>query len=252
MAGQFLGVDISSLLGSLPGGDVGASGSTQTTGAPRSAAEEERAEFSKTVLAATEDVWNQLLGDGRYREPTLNFFSGRVQSGCGVQESAVGPFYCPPDFGVYIDLEFFQELKTRYGAGGDFAPAYVIAHEVGHHLQNILGTSSEVRRLQQRASKTEANELSVRLELQADFYAGVWAHHEQRMFDSLEPGDIEEALTAANAIGDDTLQRRSGGSIRPDLFTHGTSEQRKRWFFKGYETGDPNAGDTFSVPASQL
>lgn len=254
VVGQLLGVDISGLAGLLEAGgaNAGASSGAQGQGRELSEADKMWGEFSQVVLADTEDVWNELFGDGRYREPGLVLFSGEVRSACGVQDSAVGPFYCPADSKVYFDTGFFEDLRTRYGAAGDFAPAYVIAHEVGHHIQNLLGTSSEVRKLQQKASKTKANELSVRLELQADFYAGVFAHHAHRIFNSLEPGDIEEALAAANAIGDDTLQRRSGGSIRPDLFTHGTSEQRQRWFYRGYETGDPQAGDTFSVSASEL
>jgi predicted metalloprotease len=181
-----------------------------------------------------------------YEEPKLVLFRGRVESACGLADSAVGPFYCPADHKVYVDLQFFQELQEKFGAPGDFAQAYVIAHEVGHHVQNLLGTSDWVHNQRSRLSKTEYNQLSVRLELQADFFAGVWAHHAQRMRNILEEGDIEEAMRAAEAIGDDRLQRQSQGYVVPDSFTHGSSEQRARWFRRGLQTGDIRAGDTFS------
>jgi predicted metalloprotease len=200
------------------------------------------------VLKDTEDVWNKLfreqLGQD-YREPTLVLFSGRDQSGCGTATSATGPFYCPADQKVYIDLGFYDQLRSRFQAPGDFAMAYVVAHEVGHHIQNQLGISGQVHEQQQRLGKAEANALSVRLELQADFLAGVWAHHAQETKNILETGDIEEALGAANAIGDDRLQMESQGYVVPDAFTHGTSEQRMYWFKKGFQTGDINQGDTF-------
>jgi predicted metalloprotease len=210
-------------------------------------AEEERKEFVSVVLADTEEVWHKLFRQmGReYAEPTLVLFRGHVESACGQASSAVGPFYCPRDRKVYIDLQFFEQLRGEFGAAGDFAQAYVIAHEVGHHVQQLLGTSDRVHAAQQRLSKAEANELSVRLELQADFLAGVWAHHAHRMRNILEAGDIEEAINAAEAIGDDRLQRRSQGYVVPDSFTHGTSRQRAQWFRRGFETGDVRQGDTF-------
>lgn len=211
--------------------------------------EDAKAQFVSVVLQDTEDVWNKLFAEqvGRdYQEPVLVLFSGQGQSGCGFASAATGPFYCPSDQKVYIDLSFYDQLQSRFQAPGDFAMAYVIAHEVGHHVQNLLGISGKVQAQQQRVSKEEANELSVRLELQADFLAGVWAHHAQEMKNILETGDLEEALRAANAIGDDRLQMESQGYVVPDAFTHGTSEQRMYWFKKGYETGDINQGDTFS------
>jgi predicted metalloprotease len=200
------------------------------------------------VLKDTEDVWNKLFADqgADYQEPGLILFSGSDQSGCGYASSATGPFYCPLDSKVYIDLSFYDQLQSRFGAPGDFAMAYVIAHEVGHHVQNLMGISGKVHQAQQGMSKRQANELSVKLELQADFFAGVWAHHADRMKNILEEGDIEEALNAANAIGDDRLQMESQGHVVPDAFTHGTSEQRMYWFKRGFETGDINQGDTFA------
>ena len=202
------------------------------------------AQFTSVVLRDTEDVWGDLLNN--YRKPKLVLFSDAVESACGNASAAVGPFYCPGDEKVYIDLAFFRELKERFGAPGDFAMAYVVAHEVGHHLQNLMGTSEKVHSLQQRMNETDGNKLSVKLELQADFFAGVWANHAQKMKDILDPGDIEEALKAANAIGDDRLQQESQGRVVPDAFTHGTSAQRMYWFKKGYETGDINQGNTFN------
>lgn len=211
--------------------------------------EEELKQFVSVVLAETEDVWNaQFQAMGRtYEEPTLVLFTGSVESACGNASAAVGPFYCPGDKKLYIDLSFYDVLRQRLGAPGDFAQAYVIAHEVGHHVQNLLGVSDQVHELRGRVSEVEYNQASVRLELQADFLAGVWAHHTQRVKQLLEPGDIEEALNAASAIGDDKLQRESQGQVRPDAFTHGTSEQRVRWFKRGYETGDPSQGNTFEA-----
>lgn len=217
--------------------------------ASRSAADDTLAQFTSVVLHDTEDVWGDLLPN--YRKPKLVLFTDAVQSACGSANAAVGPFYCPGDEKVYIDLSFFRELKERFGAPGDFAMAYVVAHEVGHHIQKILGTSDKVHSLEENSSEKEGNRLSVKLELQADFYAGVWANHAQKMKHILEPGDINEALTAANAIGDDRLQQEAQGRVVPDAFTHGTSAQRMYWFKKGFETGDIKQGDTFDDPNLQ-
>lgn len=216
--------------------------------APRSAAEEEAAAFVKVVLADNEDVWNKIFQENgaTYVEPKLVLFTGSVESGCGGASAAMGPFYCPADQKAYIDLSFYDELKNRFNAGGDFAMAYVIAHEIGHHVQNLMGTSNKVHAMRERLSEKEYNKLSVALELQADFYAGVWAHHTQQMKGVLEAGDIEEALNAANAIGDDKLQKQAQGYVVPDAFTHGTSEQRMKWFKKGFDTGDVNQGNSFA------
>lgn len=214
-----------------------------------SAEEDELAQFVGVVLKDTEDVWNSLFHEefnASYQEPTLVLFSQSDQSGCGFATAATGPFYCPLDNSVYIDLSFAEQLARNFGAAGDFAMAYVVAHEVGHHVQNLLGTSGKVQEARRRLSESEGNRLSVALELQADFYAGVWAHHAQQTKQILEPGDIEEALEAANAIGDDRLQKQSQGYVVPDAFTHGTSEQRMYWFKKGFDTGDVREGDTFS------
>ena len=206
-------------------------------------------EMTAVVLADTEETWNAILPQYgvQYVEPTLVLFNGVVQSGCGTAESAMGPFYCPLDQKVYIDMSFYNDLSQRFGAPGDFAQAYVIAHEVGHHVQNLAGTAEKVHAAQQRAGKVEANELSVRMELQADCYAGVWAHHAARSRQLLEAGDVEEGLNAASAIGDDRLQKMSQGRVVPDAFTHGSSEQRVRWFRRGMETGSLEACDTFSA-----
>ncbi len=209
------------------------------------AEEEELTQFVKVVLADTEDVWHKLMKD--YREPTLVLFSGSVQSGCGTADASSGPFYCSEDEKVYIDLIFYQDLKDRFNAPGDFAQAYVIAHEVGHHVQHLLGITDKVHEARGNISEEEYNKLSVRLELQADFLAGVWAHHANELNDMIENGDFEEAINAASAIGDDRLQKKSQGRITPDSFTHGTSEQRVRWFTKGYKTGDTSQGDTFNT-----
>jgi predicted metalloprotease len=213
------------------------------------AADDQQVEFVQYILGQTEEVWDkqfQTLGK-QYQKPKLILFSGVTNSACGSASSAVGPFYCPGDQQVYIDLQFFKELETKYRAGGDFAQAYVIAHEVGHHVQNLLGISGEVHNRQRRMSEAEANDLSVRLELQADFFAGVWAHHTEQKYQLLEEGDVEEAMTAAEAIGDDKLQMQSQGYVVPDSFTHGTSEQRVRWFMKGLKTGDLELSDTFEA-----
>ena len=215
---------------------------------PASPEEEELKQFVSVVLAKSEDVWtNVFQQNGRqYREPTLVLFTDQVQSACGRAGAAVGPFYCPGDEKVYIDLSFYEELRRRFNAPGDFAQAYVIAHEVGHHVQNLLGISDRVDAARQRMSEVEANQLSVRLELQADFFAGVFARYVKDQ-GVLEPGDIEEALTAASAIGDDKIQRQTTGYVVPDSFTHGSSEQRLRWFKRGYDSGDMRQGDTFSA-----
>ena len=216
-----------------------------------SAEEADLRELTAVVLADTEDTWSALLPqyNVQYVEPTLVLFSGVVQSGCGTAQSAMGPFYCPLDQKVYIDMSFYDDLSQRFGAPGDFAQAYVIAHEVGHHVQNLVGTAQRVREAQERADQVEANELSVRMELQADCFAGVWANHAARSRQLLEAGDVEEGLNAASAIGDDRLQRQAQGHVVPDAFTHGSSEQRVRWFRKGLEAGTPEACDTFSAQA---
>ena len=215
---------------------------------PTNPEEEELKQFVSVVLGKTEDVWQEVFRQNgqQYRKPVLVLFTGQVSSACGVKGAAVGPFYCPADEKVYIDLSFYEELRRRFKAPGDFAQAYVIAHEVGHHVQNLLGISDKVDAMQRRMSEVQANQLSVRLELQADFFAGMFARHvkEQGL---LEPGDVEEALQAASAVGDDVIQRRTTGYVVPDSFTHGTSEQRLRWFRKGYETGDIQQGDTFGT-----
>ncbi|MBA6154084.1 KPN_02809 family neutral zinc metallopeptidase [Gelidibacter maritimus] len=209
--------------------------------------EKELGAFMNAVVVDTEDIWNQIFRDnglGAYKEPNVVLFTDAVRTGCGNASAAAGPFYCPADQKVYMDLSFFDQLRSRFGAkGGDFAIAYVTAHEIGHHVQTLLGTSQKVRQMQQQSSAAQANQLSVAQELQADFYAGVWAHHNKEY---LEEGDIEEALSAANAVGDDAIQKRTQGSVQPDSFTHGTSEQRMHWFMKGYKTGDIRQGDTFS------
>jgi len=217
---------------------------------PVNSEEEELKQFVSVVLGKSEDVWHEVFRqNGReYREPTLVLFTDQVRSACGIAGSAVGPFYCPADEKVYIDLGFYEALRQRFNAPGDFAQAYVVAHEVGHHVQNLLGISDRVDAMQGRSSEVEANQLSVRLELQADFFAGVFARHVQNQ-GILEPGDIDEALRAASAVGDDAIQRRTAGYVVPESFTHGTSEQRLRWFKKGYDTGDMRQGDTFSTPS---
>lgn len=219
-----------------------------TESRPRSAEEEKLASFSKVVLADTEDVWGEIFKEnGRtYSQPTLVLFTDETRSGCGFSSAATGPFYCPNDEKVYIDLSFFNELATRFHSPGEFAMAYVIAHEVGHHIQKQLGVFDQVEEQQQHLSRAGINRLSVQVELQADFYAGVWANRDQKMKNILEAGDIDAALNAANAIGDDRLQQESTGRVVPDAFTHGTSQQRMYWFKKGFETGDIRQGNTFA------
>lgn len=219
-------------------------------------ADDTLAEFVGVVLADTEDVWSQLFTTqvGRdYEEADLVLFEGQVESACGFATAAVGPFYCPADSKIYLDLQFFQQLSRQLGAPGDFAMAYVVAHEVAHHVQNLLGLSSQVQRMRQRSSEVEANRMSVRLELQADYLSGVWARHADRMYQILEEGDLEEAMNAASAIGDDRLQKSGQGYVVPDSFTHGTSAQRLRWFRRGYETGDVGGmNQLFELPYDQL
>jgi uncharacterized protein len=238
------GVNPQRLLEQIPSAEQPAVQSSR----PQNAEEEELKQFVAVVLAKSEDVWTDVFRqNGRqYREPTLVLFTDQVRSACGIAGSAVGPFYCPADEKVYIDLSFYEELRRQFKAPGDFAQAYVVAHEVGHHVQKLLGISERVDAMQRRASEVEANQLSVRLELQADFFAGVFARYVQNQ-GVLEGGDIEEALRAASAVGDDQIQRRTTGYVVPDSFTHGTSEQRLRWFRKGYDTGDIRQGDTFNT-----
>ena len=224
-------------------------GSEQTTERELTAEEKEQAKFMNALLVDNEDVWTKIFQENNmsYVEPTMVLFSSRVQTGCGTASASSGPFYCPADQKVYMDLGFFDELKSKFGAqGGDFAVAYVLAHEIGHHVQTLMGTSGKVRQMLEGMSQSQANKLSVALELQADFYAGVWTHYDQKMNQILEEGDIDEALSAANAVGDDAIQKRVQGEVVPDSFTHGTSEQRKYWFMKGYKTGDIRQGDTFN------
>jgi predicted metalloprotease len=242
IGGRLLGVDIFSL---FFGGGAGTPASTQQF----SQQEQELADFVSVVLADTEDTWNAIFSEqgANYREPTLVLFSGRVNSACGMASAAVGPFYCPGDQHVYLDLSFFHDLKVRHGAPGDFAQAYVVAHEIGHHVQTLLGISGQVQQLGRGRSKAQVNALSVRQELQADCFAGIWGHaaHVDRRL--LEPGDLKEALRAATAIGDDRLQREAGQRVVPDSFTHGSSEQRERWFRRGFQSGDMAVCDTFSA-----
>lgn len=222
---------------------------TTTSNYSETAEEKELAQFVSVVLAETEDVWHQIFSDlgESYRDPKLVLFTGSVQSACGVAGASTGPFYCPSDEKLYIDLSFYDELQKRFKAPGDFAMAYVIAHEVGHHIQNLLGTMDKMNQLRSRLSEEEYNKYSVRLELQADFYAGVWAHYTDKTKNLLEEGDLDEAINAASAVGDDRIQKQAQGYIVPESFTHGTSEQRKRWFYKGFTSGDIRQGDTFGM-----
>lgn len=246
LVSMFTGTDLSGILNQLP---VQQPRSAQTE-IELTAQEQEMGDFVSVVLGTTEDVWGEIFSQNgmHYEQPKLVLFRDAVQSGCGGASSASGPFYCPLDKTVYMDLAFFQELRDRFGAkGGDFAIAYVMAHEVGHHVQNLLGTSGQAQQAMQNTNQTEANRISVALELQADFYAGVWAHHSQSGLQgiALEEGDIEEALSAANAVGDDAIQKRTQGQVIPDAFTHGTSKQRMFWFTKGFRSGRMQDGNTF-------
>jgi len=255
-AGGGIGTIVIVLLVLLLGGDPSeVVNSTQqaspTESGPVNASPEEEAmaNFVSVVLAGTEDVWTKVFQESNmtYKPPTLVLFRDQVQSACGYASGASGPFYCPGDQKVYIDLAFFDELKSRFGANGDFAIAYVVAHEIGHHVQNLLGTLSDVNNQRARMSEVNANRLLVKLELQADFLAGMWAHYDQQMFNSLETGDIEEAMNAAASVGDDVLQKRYQGRVVPDAFTHGTAAQRKEWFRRGYTSGDYDQGNTFNA-----
>ena len=266
LGGGIAGVVIVAIVTLLGGGNIGdvlsnVLGSQMTEGAQPAGthtpdAEEERLEeLASQVLAGTEDVWTREFerqGWGEYECPRMVLYSGAVSSGCGHATSQTGPFYCSADQTVYIDLDFFRDMSSTIGAGGDFAYAYVIAHEVGHHVQYLLGTLSEAHDRMARLPEKEANKISVALELQADFYAGVWAHNDNEMFGSLEDGDIENAIDAAQKIGDDYLQRKTYGREMPDSFNHGRSEQRVRWLKHGLDTGNPRAGDTFSIPYGRL
>ncbi len=268
LGGGIAGVVIVAIVTLLGGGNIGdvlsnvlgsggmTSGLTATEGSYTPDAEDERLEeLASQVLAGTEDVWTREFkrqGWGEYECPKMVLYSGAVNSGCGYATSQTGPFYCSADQTVYIDLDFFKEMSSSIGADGDFAYAYVIAHEVGHHVQYLLGTLTDAHSEMSRLSEKEANKISVALELQADFYAGVWAHNDNEMFGSLEDGDIENAVNAASKIGDDYLQRKAYGREMPDSFNHGRSEQRVRWLKRGLETGDPRSGDTFGVPYSSL
>ncbi|MBW8845565.1 MAG: zinc metallopeptidase [Burkholderiales bacterium] len=250
LASWALGINPLTVLGLLDGS--GGGGSAPPPQAPNAAqSNDPGARFVKTVLASTEDVWSEYFqrAGQRYPAPHLVMFRGRYPTGCGTGEAAMGPFYCPADRKVYIDLSFYDTLRERLGAPGDFAQAYVIAHEVGHHLQNLMGTTEKLDQARGRVSEREANAMSVKLELQADCYAGVWANLSQRSKNWLEQGDVEEALNAATQIGDDTLQKRARGTVVPETFTHGSSAQRVRWFKRGLEGGDLKVCDTFSTPA---
>ena len=249
VAGWALGINPITVLGVLSGGDVAPQVQTQTTPAPAAAPKDEMGQFVAAVLGGTEDVWGQIFqaGGAQYAKPRLVLFRGSTPTACGTGQSAMGPFYCPADQKVYIDLAFYETLKRQLGAPGDFAQAYVIAHEVGHHVQNLMGITGKMDQMRGRVSQREFNQASVRLELQADCFAGIWAHHNHKSGAILEPGDVEEALNAAAAIGDDALQRKSQGQIVPDSFTHGSSEQRQRWFHTGLKTGSVKACDTFAA-----
>jgi hypothetical protein len=251
VAGYFLGINPLTLLGALQGAggldaNVPESGSEQ--GPPLQPGQDPAADFVAVVLGDTEDTWTEIFASAgaQYEPPRLVLFTDAVRSACGIAESAMGPFYCPMDRKVYIDLGFYRDLRDRFGAPGDFAQAYVIAHEVGHHVQNLMGTADKVHAAQQQGSQAQANALSVRLELQADCYAGVWANHADKARGVLEQGDVEEGLNAAAAIGDDRIQKQTQGYVVPEGFTHGSSEQRVRWFKRGLEGGDMRACDTFS------
>lgn len=255
LVGMFLGVDPGVILNNLPiddgsGGGYSDSAPAEQQGGGAPPQNDRQAQFVATVLAQTEDTWGALFQQmgRRYEQPQLVLFDGVVQSACGIAQSATGPFYCPADRKVYLDLSFFRELDSRFQAPGDFAQAYVVAHEVGHHVQTLLGISGEVNRVRAGVGEAESNQLSVMTELQADCFAGVWANHTQQREKVLEPGDVDEALGAASAVGDDRIQAQSRGYVVPDSFTHGSSEQRMRWFQEGFASGDLNRCDTFNAP----
>ena len=247
LVAMYFGVDPSFLIQGMQSANVGSSSGTRPSA--EDLKDDPLADMISVVMADTEDVWQEIFAaEGqRYREPTLVMFTGSTRSACGLGQAAMGPFYCPADQKAYIDLSFYEDMRNRFKAPGDFAQAYVIAHEVGHHVQNLLGVSGKVHQMKQRVSQGEANQLSVRLELQADCFAGVWANRAHRARNILEAGDVDEALNAASAIGDDRLQRQSRGTVVPESFTHGTSAQRQRWFRIGLESGNPDSCDTFNA-----
>lgn len=247
LVGMYFGIDpglILNMAGGVPQGQ-----STGASSAPLTAEEQELADFVSVVLADTEDTWNKIFTEkgGKYREPKLVLFTGQVKSACGYAQAAMGPFYCPGDQQVYIDLAFYRDLKNQLDAPGDFAQAYVVAHEIGHHVQKLVGISDQVNQARQQLSKKDFNKVSVKLELQADCFAGIWANHADKIRNVVEPGDIDEALNAASHIGDDRLQKQSRGYVTPDSFTHGSSAQRVRWFRTGYQNGTLDSCDTFSA-----
>jgi hypothetical protein len=247
LAALYFGIDPSVLLEGIQSANVPSD--TPTTPGEQDFSGDPLADMVSVVVADTEDVWNEVFAESnrRYEEPVLVMFRGATRTACGVGQAYMGPFYCPADSKAYIDLDFYTELKNRFDAPGDFAQAYVIAHEIGHHVQHLLGITEEVRVSRQRLSESEANSMSVRLELQADCLAGVWANRTEREHGFLEEGDVDEALNAASAIGDDRLQQRGGSAVSPDSFTHGTSEQRVRWFRSGLQSGEPDRCDTFNA-----
>jgi len=249
VAGWIFGINPMTILGVLGGAGELAAPAPQSAPAPAGKPTDPMGQFVAAVLGGTEDVWTTVFqqSGAQYQKPRLVLFRGAVPTACGTGQSAMGPFYCPGDQKVYIDLSFYDTLKSQLGAPGDFAQAYVIAHEVGHHVQNLMGLTDQMEQARRRVSQREYNALSVRLELQADCFAGIWAHHNHKTNQIIEPGDIDEALRAAAAIGDDALQKKSQGMVVPDSFTHGTSEQRQRWFHKGLETGSVKACDTFNA-----
>ena len=252
VAGWIFGINPGTIIGVLGGLEGGAPGATQQAPAPgatRSAPQDENARFVSTVLASTEDIWQETFqASGRdYRKPVLVLYRGSTRSACGTGQAAMGPFYCPGDEKVYLDLGFFETMRRQLGAPGDFAQAYVVAHEVGHHVQHLLGITDRVDALRGRQSEAQANAMSVRLELQADCFAGVWAGRSQQAKNWLEQGDLEEAMNAASQIGDDTLQQNAGGAVRPESFTHGSSAQRMRWFQRGFQSGQVSQCDTFQA-----
>ena len=264
IGGGVLGAIVIGIITLLSGGDLGdvarnvmsqSGGQTQNTQYVETAEDKELYDFCSTILAGTEDVWSKIFreqGWGEYEAPKMVLFHGSIQSGCGHATSQVGPFYCSADKTVYLDLDFLKDMQTDIGGSGDFAYAYVIAHEVGHHVQNLLGILPQAHQEMNRLNETEANRVSVKIELQADYFAGVWGHVDNQMFQSLEPGDVEEALDVASKIGDDYLQKKAYGQEMPESFNHGRSEWRVRWLKKGLATGDPQQGDTFSVPYNNL
>jgi len=249
VAGWIFGINPLTILGALSGGEMAPTAQVEQSQGPAQAPTDDMGRFVASVLGGTEDVWGQVFqqAGAQYQKPRLVLFRGATPTACGTGQSAMGPFYCPGDQKVYIDLSFYETLRRQLGAPGDFAQAYVIAHEVGHHVQNLMGITDQMEKMRSRVSEREYNAMSVRLELQADCFAGLWAHHNNKSKAILEPGDVEEALTAAAAIGDDALQRKSQGQIVPDSFTHGTSAQRQRWFNAGLQSGSVQSCDTFKA-----